>query len=133
MLVAIAISCSAAEEDTPAAAAAPTATSAPVTTGSDAAPDPTATPTPAYDTTLYGSTYYKREQPVEAESLNTRPVITQDVIDRMPLMQIDEVTQLIPQKWEKTYRYEDIKRGGTFINAVTVSYTHLTLPTSALV
>jgi ABC-type transport system substrate-binding protein len=117
MLAAVAISCSGAD-DTPAAqVAAPAATSAPVVS-SEAAPDPTATPTPSYDTTLYGATYYKRDQNVETEQVSTRPVITQDVIDRMPLMKIDEVTKWIPQTWQKTFEYEDIKRGGTFINAV---------------
>ena len=98
MLVGVAISCSAAEEETPVAQAAPpTATSAPVTaSATDASVAPTATPTPAYDTTLYGSTYYKREQNVESEALNTRPVITQEVIDAMPLMKIEEVTKWIP-------------------------------------
>ena len=119
MLAAIAISCSGAD-DAPAAqaqVAAPAATSAPVVSSEPATP-PTATPTPSYDTTLYGATYYKREQNVEAEQVSTRPVITQDIIDKMPLMSITEVTKWIPQTWQKTYEYEDIKRGGTFINAV---------------
>ena len=115
MLVAISVSCSSAEVVPAAQTVSPTATSAPVT-GSQ--PDPTATPVPEYDTTLYGSTAYKREQDESRDIISSRPVITQDVIDRMPLMKISEVTEWIPQSWEKTYRYEDIKRGGTFVNAV---------------
>ena len=116
MLIAVAISCSGADETPAAQVAAPTATSAPVI--SEPTAIPTATPTPAYDTTLYGGTYYQREQNVESELQSSRPVITQEVIDAMPLMQIDEVTKWIPQTWQKTFRYEDIKRGGTLINAV---------------
>jgi len=113
------ISCQTAEEAPAAQATAPTAVTEPVAASStDAAADPIATPTPAYDTMLYGSTAIKREQNVEAESLNTRPVITQEVIDAMPLMKISEVTTWIPQTWQRTYEYEDIKRGGTLINAV---------------
>ena len=115
----IALACSAAEETT---TAAPVATTAPVqsTTSTTAAAEATATPTPQYDTTLYGATGLGsgRTQEEGAQKLQTRPVITKDIIERMPLMSIEEVAQYIPISWDRSYRYEEIRRGGTFINAV---------------
>ena len=114
----IALACSAAEETT---TAAPVATTAPVqSTTSTTAAEATATPTPQYDTTLYGATGLGsgRTQEEGAQKLQTRPVITKDIIERMPLMSIEEVAQYIPISWDRSYRYEEIRRGGTFINAV---------------
>jgi len=117
MLVAISVSCSSAEAVPAAQTVSPTATSAPMT-GSQ--PDPTATPAPQYDTTLYGATGIGggRAQEEGVQKLQTRPVITDELIKQMPLMSIDEVSQYIPLSWDKSFRYEEIKRGGTFVNAV---------------
>ena len=85
----IALACSAAEETT---TAAPVATTAPVqSTTSTAAADATATPTPQYDTTLYGATGLGsgRTQEDGAQKLQTRPAITDEIIERIPLMSIE--------------------------------------------